>query len=244
MPASLKHFDLSGGVQITEKDWPDAIAGAIQTAEKFFAENNGDRVLNNLLLKILAVGINDGSTQMRIGTDVVTLSTPFGFAAALTGAGAGGVWSGTGIRGYRITGINATGETIGSLEVTANVDDTTKKVNLSWTLLTGATGYRIYRTDTPGVYGASSLRVIIGSGSTIVFTDDGGATTAGTLPTTNTTGGAGPTFGTPPALGTVTLVAGNLAIGQQYIYWVNRVVPAGASEIGNPRAAQLKFEES
>lgn len=244
MPASLKHFDLSGGVQITEKDWPDAIAGAIQTAEKFFAENNGDRVLNNLLLKILTVGTNDGNTQMRIGTDLVTLSTPFGFAAALTGAGAGGVWSGTGIRGYRITGINATGETIGSLEVTANVDDTTKKVNLSWTLLTGATGYRIYRTDTPGVYGASSLRVIIGSGSTIVFTDDGSATTAGTLPTTNTTGGAGPTFGTPPALGTVTLVAGNLAIGQQYIYWVNRVVPAGASEIGNPRAAQLKFEES
>lgn len=244
MPASLKHFDLSGGVQITEKDWPDAIAGAIQTAEKFFAENNGDRVLNNLLLKILTVGTNDGNTQMRIGTDLVTLSTPFGFAAALTGAGAGGVWSGTGVRGWRITGINATGETVGSLEVTADVDDTTKKVNLNWTLLTGATGYRIYRTDTPGVYGASSLRVIIGSGSTIVFTDDGSATTAGTLPTTNTTGGAGPTFGTPPALGTVTLVAGNLAIGQQYIYWVNRVVPAGASEIGNPRAAQLKFEES
>lgn len=244
MPASLKHLEQSGGVQITEKNWPDAIAGATQVAEKFFAENNGTRALINLVQSIVKVGTNDGDTQLRIGTDVVTLSAPFGFAAALTGAGAGGVWSGTGIRGYRITGLNATGETVGSLEVSINVDDTTKKVNLTWTLLTGATGYRIYRTDTPGVYGGSTLRAIIASGSTVAFTDDGTATTAGTLPTTNTTGGAGPTFGTPPALSTAAIAVGDLAIGQQYIYWVNRVVPAGTAEAGNPRLAQLKFDES
>lgn len=246
MPAAIKHIDESGGVTITNKDWPDAVAGIGQTPEKFFVENSGDRLLNGLILSIVPDALSDADDQMRIGVNTLgtTVGTPFGVAAPLTGPAAGGVWSGTGTRGYRITATNATGETIGSVEVTAVIDDTTKKVNLSWSQPTGATGYRVYRTDTPGVYGASTLRFIIAGGATTTITDDGTATTAGTLPVDNTTAGPGPDYGTPPALSTASLSVGDLEIGQQFIYWVNRVVPIGASEANNPRAAQLKFTES
>jgi hypothetical protein len=245
MAASIQHFDKTGGVVITEKNWADAIAGAVQTAEKFSVQNNGDRALINLVMKIEAVGTGDGSGMLRTGADIVTIIPPHTFAAALTGAGAGGVWASTGVRGYRITATNATGETVGSIEVTVNVDVVTKKVNLSWIAVTGATGYKIYRTDVPGTYTTPALRATIGSGATITYSDDGGAVGAGALPADNTTGGASPNYGTPPALATADIfIAASFAIGQTFIYWVNWVIPGGTPEVGNPRLAQLRFVET
>lgn len=246
MPAAIKHLDNSGGVTITSKDWPDAVAGVANVAEKFFVENSGDRLLNGLILSIVPDALTDADDQLRIGANTLgtTVGTPFGVAAPVTGPAAGGVWAGTGTRGYRITATNATGESIGSVEVTAVIDDTTKKVNLSWTQPDGATGYRVYRTDTPGVFGATTLRFIIAGGATTSITDDGTATTTGTLPVDNTTAGPSPTYGSPPVLTTTPIAVGDLEIGQQFIYWVNRVVPIGASEAGNPRLAQLRFTES
>lgn len=248
MAASVKHLSADGATQITEKIWPDAIAGEVQTAEKFAVENNGDRDLGEspsaLVLSIEKVGTNDGDTMMRIGKDVPTISPPFKVLISLTGAGAGGVFASTGVHSYRITVFNATGETIGSVEVSINVDDVTKKVQLSWSQPPGSfTGYKVYRTTTAGSYPDPSLRATIGSPSTTTFVDDGTAVSTGALPLTNTTGGAGPTFGTPPALGTADLNFGELEIGQSGYYWVNRVIPGGTSETGNPRLAQLKFTE-
>ena len=68
--------------------------------------------------------------------------------------------------------------------------------------------------------------------------------------TTNTTGGAGPTYGTPPA-GLNTAVApfligqspGTLEIGEMAFYWVNRVVPSNSTPAGNPRASRMTFTE-
>lgn len=244
MAAAVKHLDKSAGVQITDKNWPDAFAGATQAAEKFFVENAGDRDLLALELRIGPVGTNDGSTMLRTGADTATVIAPYGVAAALSGAGAGGVWSGTGVKFYRITAVNALGETTGSVEVSVNVDDVTKKVTLTWNTVVAATGYRIYRTTTAGSYPTPSLRTTIASGSTNTFVDDGAATTTGALPTTNTTGGAAPNYGTAPALGTGSLAIGTLKIGQQFVYWVNRVVPGGTAESGNPRLATIDFVET
>ena len=247
MPAQVRHFDAGGGNVINEKNWPDAIAGAIQTAEKFVVENNGDRDLIDLVLKIVAVTGNDGSTQMRTGADTSgTISAPYEVGVSLSGGGAGGVWPSTGLRNWVVTAINAAGETVRSFEVSVNIDDTTKKATVSWTQVVGATGYRLFRSTVPGAYGVTSLRATLGSPSSVSFNDDGSSTGSGNppVPNENTTGGAGPTFGSPPTLATANINIGLLEIGQQFFYWVNRVIPAGTAEAGNPRLAQLKFEET
>lgn len=245
MAASLQHFDKSGGVIITEKNWPDAIAGATQTAEKFGVQNNGDRPLVNFTMEIELINPLTDGVMLRTGLDTVTVSPPFQVAAALTGAGAGGVWPGTGTRGWKITSTNATGETVGSLEVTVNVDDVTKKVTLTWTQPTGATGYKVYRTDVPGTYTTPALRATIGSGATTNFVDDGGAVSAGAPPADNTTGGAGPNYGTPPSVDTTDkLIDTSFEIGQTAYYWVNWVIPGGTPELGNTRLYTLRFVEA
>jgi len=197
---ALKHYANDGATQISGKDWGRSQAGRGQVAEKFLVENVSDRVLESLLGELVQVGVNDGKSMFRWGLDPVTLSKPWGLGTAgalvatLSASGAGGVWGAPGIRGYRLTATNAVGETIGSTEVTINVDVATKKVTLTWIQTPNAAGYILYRTDTPGTYGASSLRAVMGSGATLTFVDDGSSTSTGTLPTANTTGGWKPTL--------------------------------------------------
>lgn len=108
-----------------------------------------------------------------------TIDPPTGLAA--TPSGTGGALAG-GTYYYKVTALNASGETIGSAEVSAVVPaGTTGSVALTWTAAAGATGYRVYRgtaTGTQDVYYAL--------GNVTAFTDTGAAGTAGTVPTTNT----------------------------------------------------------
>jgi hypothetical protein len=240
----LKHFDKTGGVQLTSKNWGNALAGATLTAEKFFVQNVGDRDSLALTLQLTQVGSNDGQSMVRIGLDTATVMPPYGLAAVLTSAGAGGLWGAVGTREYLLTAYNATGETVGCIPVTANVDVVTKKVVLTWSSVTGATGYKLYRTDTPGTYGASTLRATLVGQSQNTFTDDGSATSGGTPPSSNTTAGGSPNYGTPPALGLGPLSLGVLKVGQWASYWVNRVIPGGTLEAGNPRQSIREFIET
>lgn len=244
MAASLKHLSKDGYTQISGKNWADAFAGVSQTAEKFCIENSGDRVETNLQLKLTQVGSNDGSSMMRIGADTATISRPYGVSLALSGAGAGGVFTATGIYYYLVAAYNATGETPGSIEVSVDVDVTTKKVTISWTAVAGATGYKVFRSTSPGSYGASSLRANVSGGGSNQYIDDGDSLSAGTPLTANTSGGASPNYGTPPALGGGPITVGNLAIGQQWFYWANRIIPGGTAETGNPRLSLRQFVES
>ena len=243
MPASVKFLAADGATQISGELWPDIYAGAASTARKYLVESNGDRDLANATLKIAQVPGNDGNTMARIGADAATCSRPFGVSAALSGAGPGGVFPAVGTYGYKLTAITALGETVPCDEVSVNVDVTTKKVTLNWLQVPRATGYRVYRTATPGTYGATSLRAVIASGSTTTYTDDGSACSAGTPPAVNTTGGAAPAYGTPPTLGTSPLTIGTLKKGQQFPYWVNWSVPGGTMEPGNPRLFDIVIEE-
>lgn len=191
MSASVRFLDNDGATAITIENLSDAFAGQNQVPRKLGIHSTSDRDLINLFASIGTITGNDGASQLRTALDSTsvspTVSAPWGFAASV--GGATGAWGATGTYGYRITALNATGETFPCDEITAVVAATTDRVTLTWTQTPGATGYKIYRTATPGSYGASTLLTTIGSGATVTFADDGAATGAGTLPTANTTGG-------------------------------------------------------
>jgi len=244
MGASIRHLANDGNTSITGKTWPDIFAtqpAATGTPEKFAVENNGDRALVTVQLRIAQAGGSDGHTMVRLVADTATLSAPYSFAAAV--GPTGGTWGATGTRYWRITATNATGETAGSLEASFNVTDTAKKVTLTWAAVAGATGYKVYRSATSGVYTTPALRATLGAVTT--YDDDGSAVGAGALPSANTTGGAAPDYGTPPSgWGVGPLAVGTLAIGRQWFYWANRVVPGGTPEAGNDRLSDRIFEET
>lgn len=188
MASAIKHLSEDGATQITQKVWPDAFAGINQMSRKFAFENIGDRQLNGVSVSLAPVGVSDGSLEMRLALDTQapTLSTPYAVTLVLSAPGAGGVWASTGVRGYKITALNALGETIASVEATINVDVTTKTVTVSWTTIPGATSYKVYRTDTPGTYVSPALRA---NPAAPPFIDTGAAVGAGAPPTVNTTAG-------------------------------------------------------
>ena len=240
----LKHFDKTGGVQITSKSWADAYAGAAQTAEKFFVQNIGDRVSLALALALVQSGSNDGNTMMRVAMDTATVLPPYGLSAVVGAAGGGGVWGVTGTYGYVVTAYNGLGKTQPCLELSVNVDTTTKKVTLSWQQSANASGYYVYRTPSPGTYGATTKRATVNGASNVTYIDDGSACGAGTPATANTTAGSAPNYGTVPTLGNGPLSVGVLAIGQWACYWANRVIPSGTGDDGNPRQSLRRFTES
>jgi len=267
MPPQVKYLAADGATALQQQNWPQQvsdIATVLSTPLKFSVDNNGTRALGvspftGLFLTIEQVGTNDGWTFARTALDSVslTLSKPWGAAvdgngfftgaptAVVTLAG-GGSWT-PGTYGIKVTATNAAGETVGSVEVTFVIANATDKATITWNVVAGATGYKVYLTPTPGTYGATSLRATIGSGGTVTYdalTQTGLA--AGTPPLTNTSGGAGPAFGTPPADGAFTSAdksMGAMSPGQQFFFWGRLVIPPGQSEVGNQRVFRILPKE-
>ena len=100
---------------------------------------------------------------------------------------------------YKVTATTASGETVASNEQTITTTGTTSTVTVNWAVVTGATGYKVYRGTGAGL--ENRLVSTIGAGATVTFTDTGVAGTAATPPAVNSTGstagvanpGAGPT---------------------------------------------------
>lgn len=84
---------------------------------------------------------------------------------------------------YKITALNAYGETIGSNEVSQATTGATSTNTLNWGAVAGATGYRIYRGT---VAGGENVYYTVGAVST--YADTNAASTAGSPPAINTTG--------------------------------------------------------
>jgi hypothetical protein len=99
------------------------------------------------------------------------LAAPSGLAG--TASATGGSLA-TGTYSYKVTALNATGETLPSNEVGVPVTGPTGSVALSWGAVAGATGYRVYRGTAPGAENAYY------TASSSSFTDTGAAATAGT----------------------------------------------------------------
>ena len=112
----------------------------------------------------------------RYGTKV-SMGTPSGLAALASEVG-GQLAAAT--YTYCVSAVDDTGETLCSSTVTGTVVGSTGKVDLSWTNLTLANGYRIYRgTANPWVYWETSENA---------FTDDGtsSGTSIAALPASDT----------------------------------------------------------
>lgn len=85
---------------------------------------------------------------------------------------------------YYITAINAVGETTVSSEVTVTTSAGDLTARLTWDAVTGATGYKIYRTAAGGATGTELLRATLGLVTT--YDDTSVGAPAGAFPTTNT----------------------------------------------------------
>ena len=89
---------------------------------------------------------------------------------------------------WKLTAINASGETVGSNEVTATLTGSTSSQPLTWVAIAGSTtGYKLYRGTAPGAENV----LVTTLGLVTSYTDIGAAGTAGTVPVVGSTGSKG-----------------------------------------------------
>lgn len=121
-------------------------------------------------------------TQTAILTP--TLATPT--AAAFATATSGGTLLNSTTYYYRVSAINAMGETLAFAEASqatgAGGAGNAHTVTVNWAAVTGATGYKVYGRST----GAELLIATVGL--VLTYIDTGAITPAGALPAANTTG--------------------------------------------------------
>lgn len=84
---------------------------------------------------------------------------------------------------YYITAINAAGETTVSNELTGTTAAADLTITLVWAAVTGATGYKIYRTAAGGATGTELLHVTVGAVTT--YNDVAVGAPSGAFPTFN-----------------------------------------------------------
>lgn len=253
MAASCRRLSADGATALGTLTWDTVlsdVAEAIGGPRKFFLENNGTRALGAgafsdlILVTNEQVGENDGYLYYETALDDTdTLSRPWGVTVEVE-AGTG-TWGATGTYAVVVTALNATGETIASLEVEFEIENTTDEAVITWVDVPGAANYKVYRTATPGTYGASSLRATVAD-PTVTTTDTGSALGAGTPPAANTTGGAAPDYGTAPDAADFDdedKTVGALAVGQQWPFWARLVVPPGTTSEGNRRVVRITPRE-
>ena len=129
-----------------------------------------------------------GGEFLGINSDIITIATIATPVNAAFTAGAGTLAIGTYY--YRVTAINANGQTLPSTETSLALASA-GGVNVNWGAVTGATGYKVYGRST----GAELLIATVGL--VLTYLDNGAITPSGAMPTVNST------F-TPPTNATLT----------------------------------------
>ncbi len=121
-----------------------------------------------------ATPYTDGSIGLGTSWSGSGLTAPSGVTA--TGVTTGGTLT-SGTYYYKVSATSSTvGESGPSSEVSASITTSTGSVNLSWSSVTGATGYRVYRGSSSG--GENTYYTITGGGTT-TYTDTGSTGTGG-----------------------------------------------------------------
>jgi hypothetical protein len=160
---------------------------AVSTATIPTSGTTAFQIQNGSGANVIAANIATG--QVSIDDNLSIMASPTGLAVSQTGSAVG---DGLGIATYyyKVTAIDsAEGETSPSAEVSHQfTSGTTNYVTLTWNVVTGASGYKVYRGTSSG--GESVYYSTLGSvsGSTVTFTDTGSPNTNGstTPPTTST----------------------------------------------------------
>lgn len=136
-----------------------------------------------------------GGTRTLLGVPSVSISYQTPLAAPTITAGSTFTSGGTFAAGtyyWKLTATNAAGETVGSNEISATVILNGQQV-INWTVINGATNYKLYRGTTAG--GENKLIATL-SGGAVTYTDTGTAGTTASVPGSNTTGDGSFTAGT------------------------------------------------
>jgi len=121
---------------------------------------------------------------MGIAREVLLPPVQSALATATTG---GTITAGT--YRYIVTAINASGETTASNEQTIVTTGSTSTVTVTWVAVTGATGYKLYKTAAGGGTGTELLYKTVGLVITDIDTTPG--TPTGAFPTLNTASNSG-----------------------------------------------------
>lgn len=173
----------SGVVETNERSsdkiraWGGNTVKIVQTEHNVSYKFTFLETLNSDVLKAVYGDANVATTAgaASLAAPVITL----GATATTGGTFAAGAYF------WKLAATNANGETVGSNELTATLAVNGTQV-ISWTAITGATGYKLYRGTTAG--GEDKLITTIGSGATVTYTDTGIAGTSASVPASNTTG--------------------------------------------------------
>ncbi len=118
-----------------------------------------------------------------LSNNFLDLAAPSGISAANGSAG-----SVPGTVCYTVTATNANGETVATNNSGTVTPGGTHVVNVTWSQVTGATGYKIYRNTSCSFTSGSLFLTTITSGSITTYQDTATSTSAG-LPPTTVTGG-------------------------------------------------------
>lgn len=136
---------------------------------------NGKEVVEGLYTQIKSITLEETSYTAIGGVTTKTLADISGSQILAPGAPIGTGTSDVnghvaeGTYYYVISALDETGETLqGTESSVVTVGSGQNAVNLTWTAVTGATSYKVFRTTTSGSYGASSL---LGTAATNSYTD-------------------------------------------------------------------------
>ncbi|MFB3883254.1 MAG: hypothetical protein ACE149_18455 [Armatimonadota bacterium] len=178
-------------------------------------------------------GGSDGYDMLQLASDVPISPPAAPNAAAVAGAGLE-----IGLYRYAVTFVNAQGETTPGADATATTTNGNQQVSLTSIPIgpSGTTARRLYRTAVGG--SVKKLVAEIADNGTTTYTDSTPDASLGEdAPVLNTSG-------SPGTWQTAALLVGDMAVGDYLGVWARFVAPAGASQLGNPRQAYLRFEET
>jgi hypothetical protein len=189
--------------------------------------------LEGCQFEIEAVGANDGGGYLQLAPDL-PVSAPGQCSAALHT----GIALEIGYYEYAITFVTANGETPAGTRRSITTTSGNQKVDLSAIPVgpSGVTKRRIYRTAVGG--GALKLVAEIANNTATTYLDETPDASLGAAPPTLNTSGSPGTWTTDD----VTL--GDLSVGAYVACWMRYNVPAGTSQVGNPRRGYVSFKET
>lgn len=158
-------------------------------------------------------GINQAGANLTISQIQCIDELDFPTNVVATAVAGGGSFAGGVQQFYMVTYTNANGETTGSYEVNAT-PAASGSVVLTWgtgSLPSGVTGVKVYRaTSTLGEFTSPALVATLGTVTT--YTDTGSATSAGSVPTTNTAATKLMRFGVGQSTSRATLKVDSLVV--------------------------------
>jgi hypothetical protein len=137
---------------------------------------------SNLIFQARASGAGGESITVALTPSTIAQLAAPASAAAAANVGGGAFAAATYF--WKVTAINAEGETTGSNEATVAVA-ASGTATITWAAVAGATGYRIYRSASTGTENGAT-QFVAAVGAVLTYTDLGAALAAGGVPAVNT----------------------------------------------------------